>query len=274
MNRIREIEQGIKMAGRELAQLAKEPRLYIVLIFVFCFLKRRYDNEMYYITLNRITPCFWEIWPYASCSYEKMIIVWCGFLVIVSDLPRQGERMINCLIRTRKWVFAFSQQIYLLGISVQYLFFIQISQYVYFKMQCTWENQWTNYTKRILVDQLGQSTRIAFENKPISMFLLSIVLFGFLLMIIGMIILISNLYMHRIVGYICVAILIALDILLQLADIPRLHFVSPVTLARLTGLDLGYSYELPDVWYAAVVLSGLFLLLSGVLYSHIRKYDF
>ena len=270
----RNLWEGMKLARRQLIELGKEPRLYIILMFVFFFLKREYDMEVMAVKAYELRPNFWELWPQASCIYNKMVIIWIGFLILVSDLPRQGDLLISYLLRTRKWVFALAQKLYIAGVSIGYFLFLQISQIQYFEDGIGWINKWTNYSKRILPEQFGTLERISYECLPTERFWLSAGLSLLVLMIVGMLILVFNMYGYRILGYLSVGSLIALDILLQVVKVPVLHYVSPLTLARLDAVDLGYSNQFPDIGYALAVLSLIYGGLSVVLYRKLKRYDF
>lgn len=268
------VHQAFSLCREELHNYFTDPKLYIVLLVVFFFLNREFSAELSEMQNLLVTPCFWEVWPYLSCNYRKILVVWCGFFLMISDLPNQGDSLTSFILRTKKWVFALSQQMYILAVSIFYFLMIQLGIYIIFYGKFVYDNEWTGYVKKVLQIIIGEPARITFETRPIPVFFSSSAMFLLIMFFIGMLMLNFNLYVHRAVGYIVVAVLIVFDIVLQIVNLPWANWFSPVTLGRLTGVDLGYNYELPSIPYALTVLAVLIAVLTLWLYRSLKRYDF
>lgn len=268
------LAQAFRLCIEEFSDCIRNPKLYIILLMMFFFLNREFANELISFTSYDKIPSFWEIWPYCSCDYEKMLIIWCGYFILISDIPMQGDRLSSFIIRTQKWVYALSQQLFIIIFSIFYFIVIQIETAVIFSCRFNFDNRWTAYTKQVLVGEYNAPARISFDNKPLQMYIFSAVLFLIIMFFIGMIILDFNLYVKRVVGYIVAIVLLVFDIALQIVDIPALNWFSPVTLARLTGINLGYNYDFPHLRYSLSVILGLIIIFTLWLYTALKTYDF
>lgn len=277
--KIVKLKQIIWVGEQELIALFKEPRLYVILACVFLFLKKQYSHELNALERMQLTMGIWEICPYIETDILRSFIIKIGFIGIISDIPREGNRMVSYLLRTGKRIFLRSQQLYIVIMAIFYTFFIQICCVAYHIPYLENKTRWSVFTTQYITRELNHPSRISFQTQPLEMHLLTTMLFACALMMIGLIILFFNMCINRKAGCIAASCLIAFDTVVQWIQIPVerfpvLHWFSPLAWCRLSGINLGYNQELPAMNYIIFMIACLCILLNVGMCAILRGYDF
>ncbi len=278
-DRIKKMKQAAKLAFEGIRELFGEPRLYIILACVFFFLRKEYANEINGLNQMQLTLGIWEIWPYAETNLMRSLIIKIGFIGIISDIPREGDRMVSYLFRAGKKVFLRSQQIYIIAVAVLYTLFVQLCCVSYYIPYLETQKRWSVFTRQYIVESLNAPARICYQTTPFAMHMFAAVLFLCALMILGFLMLFFNMCVSRRAGCIAAAALVGFDIIIQwiqrwFMKYMFLNWLSPLSWCRLSGIDLGYNHELPGNVYITGMIFLILIVFAVGTRMILAKHDF
>jgi hypothetical protein len=150
----------------------------------------------------------------------------------------------------------------------------------------TISNKWSLLMKKALYDNtyLGNSAFYLKSNildsfSPLEASARAFILMTLMLTIIGVIILLCNLYTSRLIGYLIVALLLSIDvmadtILWNQTAIALIHRICPISLGRNLQLESVFYTGEPIFLYCILTMFVWLIICCGIMGKFIKKVDF
>lgn len=268
------------------SELTGRGRFYIIIGLVFAGFYFLMSNTGASALLLDSKIGIFELFPFLTANTLPTFLIVIGWFLLICDMPYQREGYKYYMFRSKRSTWLFAQVMYLFLVAMRYLFSVFIAVNVVALPNITISNDWSLLMRKALYDNtyLGNSAIYLKSNildsfSPMEASLRAFVLMTFMLTVIGIIILLCNLYTSRLVGYLIVALLLSIDvmadtILWNQSVIDFIHRICPVSLGRNLQLESSFNTGEPGFLYCILVMFVWLIICYSIMWKFIKKVDF
>lgn len=271
---------------KNIKMIISSTRLYIVFLIIFCALYIFTDELTNYLITDNVRIGVLELLPVFLNSRLTQLVIFLGWILLVSEIPFFTTNQTNILIRTNRRAVMMGCVTYIICLALFYILFLQLSTMVIVRFRndivlMEWSESFTN-AARYGANMIGVRTNLVFDfgmvqkSIPIEIWSLQVGIEILLFIIVGLILLCGILLReYYFIGYLFVIGLWAWDfIIVEFMKIEKLLWVSPVSMAKLSNLSFGNVERGPSIIYTIVfdvVFIGMLLIIGS---KQIAVYDF
>lgn len=275
-----------RITENNLKMIFRSPRLYIVLIAVCSCIRFFIDGLPGYLAREGLKIGVFELLPVLLNSRLPQLVIYLGWVLLVSEIPFFSSNQTNMLIRTNRKAVLEGCTVYILLLALVYLLFLQIGSMCMlgfrFAMLFTkWSDPFTMAAK-FGANTIGIKTSLLFDYgivqncTPIQAWGIQMVTALFLFVAVGMILFCGMLLREWFfIGHVIAIGLWAWDFLIvEFLMEERLLWISPVSMAKLGNLSFGDMARGPSVIYVLLSFLVMIILLIATGLRQIAGYDF
>lgn len=285
MNRKGSLRERMSFAKYNFGMLMRKGRMPVILTIeaiVLCVLVNKIGGQEW--RFGESVGIF-EVFPVLETNVYSMLVILLGWVMLVCDIPFQGDGYYYYLIRSDKKRWLQGQMFFLVLGSVLYLLVIWLISILLAFPHLTLSDHWGIIMRKAscsygMLGSEGISVSyhmVHFVTPAVAMGI-SFLLAMLLLILLGMIFLLFYLCTKRFWGYVAVILLVALDGVLHLSDFRQwkqvASYLSPVTVSKNLNYVSVYVTGYANLWMSVGILVFLCVVLYLITTSRLRKIQF
>lgn len=262
-----------------LKMLVQGSRLYIsfIAVFLLSFVGLRPLSEYAGAHNNKIN--IFELFSHFCSSRISVLFIVLGLVILLCDAPFWQDGTKYLLLRGTKKAYLIGQVFYISCTSFIYFLWIELCMIITACPNITLVNEWSKPVKLASsnTSAVGLTLDINFfdtiisESTPMQQFIRSFVCMILLGIFIGLFIFVINLYTNSMLGNIIFAVLLVLDYALdEILVNGSIGYYSPISMARISMQNLGYSPTFPKLNYVVGFYLCSYVLMIGMILWKLR----
>lgn len=262
------------------------PRFYIVLISVFACLYIFGDKLSEYLLTENSKMGFFELLPVLLNSRLTQLVIYLGWILLVSEIPFFSSNQTNILIRTNRKTVLEGCITFIVLLAMIYVLFLQVCSVGIMGIRnCIISAEWSEpftMAAQYGANVIGIRTNLLFDFgivqncMPVEVWGAQIVIEIVLFVVIGLI-LFCGVFLreHFFWAHLVVIGFWAWDfVIVELIRKEEFLWLSLVSMAKFSNLSFGNVERGPSFTYLLIVYMLVIVLLLMIGYKQIKIYDF
>ena len=274
------------IAVKNIKMILHSSRFYIVLFAVFACLSVFGDKLPEYLAMENSKMGIFELLPVFLNSRLTQLVIYLGWILLVSELPFFASNQTNILIRTNRKAVLGGCIGYIILLAMIYVMFLQLCTMGIMGIRnCIITTEWSGpltMAAQYGANMIGIRTNLLFDFgivkncTPIEVWGVQITVGILLFILIGLILFCGILLReHFFIGHLLVIGLWAWDfVIVEFIKREKFLWLSPVSMAKSNNLSFCNMERGPSVPYVLVLCILMIILLFLIGYTQIEGYDF
>ena len=203
-----------------------------------------------------ITPF---VFPHLFLNWYSIMIMLLLSVLLFCDAPFMSSRTPYECVRSGRQLWIKGQIIYIFEATTLFVMFMIITSIACLSANIVFLNDWGKVLNTLAQTDIGMQ----FNIMPVSYFMminytpteamfLSFIMLVLIINMIGLIMLVLNMTISRVVGIFVALFLAFLPAFANVSDSPKLYYVIPTTWANITMFDIKGTSLYPSLLYAAI----------------------
>ena len=202
------------------------------------------------------------VYPLLSSNLFIKLLINMGGLMLFCNAPFVDEMQPYLILRCGRGAWTIGQLMYIISGVLLYLIMLNGVAWLYLGGRGIFNNEWSNGLRTLMYLEGMEGSPLFFSVDPklvlyftpLNAWLMSMALdFMGLILVAGTTFIVNQAFSSN-KGVIAAGILLLTDPVVAESSYPLLWFWSPMTLTRITNLDMGYLPTKPDIQYAFILL--------------------
>lgn len=269
----------IRIVRYQLTQLARNPRLYMIVILNSIF------SAMFLLPIRKVLESYHTLatpWAFIFL-FSQASVIFCfmgGIIILFSDAPFFNRTQMFLVIRVGKRKWLTGQLIYMLIAGMLYYVLLYGISLVFLLPFITLKNEWGSIWNSLARSDIGLNygiylvvpTEILNCFTPLQALRWLICMGTLNSFLIGLVMLCSNLFFKKEIGICIGIIMILLPYRLEFMPI-AIHYIATVAWINPQYRIENYLYRGPGMWEQLGIVTGMIMLLTVLCFAGIQRRD-
>lgn len=274
-----ELRKAALLAAHNFQKWPVNPRVYVVFLLELAYVHWMVSPVGDFCAQGGYTVGPW-VFPFLLAEPYSRLMVMLGLILLLCDAPFIESDHPALLLRSGRRTWTAGQVLYIAGTSALYFAVVYLLTVLVLLPHVGFEPGWGKVIRTFCQTRMAGQHGIVlpFDHQisnalgPVEANLLELLLCWLLGTLLGLVLFVLNLTVNRSAGAICAAALAIFPLFVERAGW-WMHYISPVSWASLSVVDLTGTTAFPSLGYALAVLAGGNALLALLAFLAMGRRD-